>query len=286
MAFELRAEPPEAAEPALADAFEAGAAGLEEREGKGGATWVLYAPAERAEAVAGACAAHAPAVWSSEPRPVPEQDWSERWKQGLEPIELGSALCVRPSFVAGAAGAETPELVIDPGQAFGTGGHASTRLALEWVVQLAPGLPPGARVLDVGCGTGVLALAALRLGARRAVALDLDPLAARAARDNAAANGLESGLLVLCGPVDALRPAAFELVVANLLRRELLPLLPGIAAQLADAGHLVLSGLLAHEAGAVTEACERVGLTASGERGLLDANGDRWVSLLTWPRPR
>ncbi len=278
MAFALRAESPEVAEPALADAFEAGASGLEEREGEGGPTWLLYAPADRAAAVAGALAAHAPGVRTSQPEPVPAQDWSERWKQGLEPIRVAGSLCVRPSFAA-EPGPELAQLVIDPGQAFGTGGHASTHLALEWIARLAPGLSPGARVLDVGCGTGVLGLAALRLGLCRAVALDLDPLATAAARANATVNGLADRLVVLLGPLDALRPAAFELVVANLLRSEMLPLLPGLAARTATRGCLVLSGLLAAEAQPVKEACAGLGLHASGEHGQADPNGDRWVSL-------
>ena len=277
MTFELRARERDAAELALADAFEAGAAGVEERERSDGAIWLLYARAEQAEGVAGALAAHAPQVRASAPRPLPDRDWSERWKQGLEPIAVSGGLCIRPSFLPAPATAGA-ELVIDPGQAFGTGGHASTRLALEWIARLAPGLPPGARLLDVGCGTGVLALAGLRLGVSAAVALDLDPLATASARDNARANGLAPHLLL--GPLEALRPAGFELVVANLLRSELLPLLPGIAAQTAEAGRVVLSGLLGSERDAVEAACAGIGLRPCGERDDRDANGDRWISLL------
>ena len=93
-----------------------------------------------------------------------------------------------------------------------------------------PGLAPGARILDVGAGSGILALAALRLGPGSAVAFDLDPLAAAASRENAVANGLAGRLEVFMGPLEALRPTPFDLVLANLLKTELLPLVEGIAA--------------------------------------------------------
>lgn len=280
VSFSVQAESRQAAEAALADAFEAGASGAEERDGADGSapTWLLYAPAATAPAVGRALAAHAPAVRAAAPALVPEEDWSERWKRGLRAIEVSPRLRVRPSFVAAAAG--RAEIAIDPGQAFGTGAHASTRLALECIDALAPDLSSGARVLDVGCGSGVLALAALRLGAARAVGLDLDPLAVAAARENAAANALGARLHLLLGPIDALGGAAFELVVANLLRSEMLPLLPAIAARTRSSGQVVLSGLLEEEAPALLEACARVGLRRRAERGRSDASGGRWRALV------
>lgn len=274
--FELRG-PSDLAEAAAADAFEVGAAGLEERDTGQGTSWLLYAPGAAAEAVARVLAGHT-GLRVGSPARVTERDWSEEWKRGLGPIQVSPELCVRPSFTEAAAGGA--ELVIDPGQAFGTGGHASTRLALEWVAELAPRLPAGAEVLDVGCGSGVLALAALRLGAARAVALDLDPLAAAATRENAAANGLASRTQVVLGPLEALRAAHFALVVANLLRSELLPLLTGIAARTAEGGRLVLSGLLAEEEATVERACAENGLRRAGRREHADATGDHWISLL------
>jgi ribosomal protein L11 methyltransferase len=280
VSFALEADAAQAAEAALADAFEAGASGAEQRDGADGRapTWKLYAPAAAAPAVARALAAHAPAVRAAAPQAVPEEDWSERWKRGLRAIEVSPRLRVRPSFVAAAA--DRAEIAIDPGQAFGTGAHASTRLALELIDALAPRLPAGARVLDVGCGSGVLALAALRLGAARAVGLDLDPLAVAAARANATANALGARLDLVLGPIDALGAATFELVVANLLRSEMLPLLPAIAARTRRSGHAVLSGLLEGEVPGVVEACARVGLRRQSERGRGDASGGRWSALL------
>lgn len=281
--FELQADTPAAAEMALADAFEAGASGAEERDARATEppTWRLYAPAGAAAAVARSLAAHAPGVRVEPPEPVPVEDWSERWKQGLEVVELSARLRIRPSFLPASAAPGQAEIVIDPAQAFGTGAHASTRLALAWIDTLAERLPEPTRVLDVGCGTGVLALAALRLGARRALGLDLDPLAARAARHNAAANALSERLDVLLGPIEALSAApAFELVVANLLSGELAPVLAPMAARAAPGASLVLSGLLAAEATAVVSACSAVGLRFEAAREQRDANGDTWTALL------
>jgi len=281
--IELRAGDAGAAERAAAEAFDAGAAGLEEREDETGELrLILYVPAAGAEVLrhrlharCGAEVRVGPAV------AVPDTDWSQAWKAGLEPLEISARLRVRPSFAPAAARPGQAELAIDPGQAFGTGGHESTRLALEWVDALLPELGRGVRVLDVGCGTGVLALAALRLGARAAVACDLDPLAASAARANAAANGLGARLAIFRGSLEALAAARFELVLANLLKRELLPLAAGLAARTAPGGRAVVSGLLESERAEVVEALAAVGLRSVAERGRRDASGERWVALLT-----
>jgi len=272
------------AERLAAEAYEAGAVGLEEREGAGGnVSLSVYAPAGAAAAVAAALRRCAPGqVRVADPEPVRAEDWSETWKAGLRAIAVSERLRVRPSFAEPSGLPGQAELVIDPGQAFGTGSHASTHLALEWVDRLAPGLPAGARILDVGCGTGVLALAALRLSrGTRGVALDLDPEAARAARANAIRNALAARLDVLLGPLAALRAGGFALVVANLLRTELLPLVAEIARQTAPGGAAVVSGLLAVERDEVEVALGRVGLAAQGVRVASDPGGDSWVSLLT-----
>jgi ribosomal protein L11 methyltransferase len=280
--LELRSTDREAAERAAAEAFAAGASGLEEREERGVIRLLVYAPAACAAGVREAAAGCGPAVAVSAPEPVAEEDWAETWKRGLTAVEVSPRLVVRPSFApAPAGGRGRAELVIDPGQAFGTGGHESTFLALEWVDALAPGLPAGARALDVGCGTGVLALAALRLGADRAVAIDLDRAAARAARENAARNGLAARCAVAAATPAALAPGRFELVLANLLRTELLPILPELAARVAPRGHAVLSGLVSGEREEVERALGACGLRVVAERRRDDAGGTRWIALLT-----
>ncbi len=272
------------AERAAAEAFAAGAAGIEEREGEGGLRLIVYAPAPAAAAVARALGELA-GLRVGPARPVPAEDWSESWKAGLRATVVSPRLVVRPSFAprepgAGGAAPAPAEVVIDPGQAFGTGGHESTRLALEWIDALAPALRPGDRVLDVGTGSGVLALAAARLADVRAVGLDVDPTAVSVARDNAERDGLAARVAFLVGPVDAVA-GSFDLVVANLLSRELRPLAASLARATRPGGHAVISGLLAHESADAARELAAVGLRRAGARHRDDASGVRWTSLLT-----
>lgn len=283
--------PADAAERAAAEAYAAGALGLEElgeperRSGSRGVTLLLYAPAAAAGAVRAAVSALGVGPVAA-PEPVPEVDWSERWRAGLSAVEVSPRLRVRPSFVSDAPAPGQAEVVVDPRQAFGTGGHASTRLALELLDGMEAGLLAGARVLDVGTGSGVLALAALRLGASAAVGFDLDPAAAREARDNARRNGLADRLRVLAGPIEALAGPPFDVALANLLRTELLPLVPAIAERVRPGGAVIVSGLLESERPQVAAALAAAGLERVAERGAEDPPGQRWVALLTRRRGR
>jgi ribosomal protein L11 methyltransferase len=270
------------AERAAAVAFDAGALGLEEREEGLGVTLLLYTTAECAPALRAALADGDPAPSElGEIEGVPDTDWSESWKAGLGASVISERLVVRPSFVAHARAPGQAEVVIDPGQAFGTGTHASTRLALEWIDRLAGALPAGARVLDVGTGSGVLALAAAALAEVRVVAFDLDPVAVREARANAASNGCAVRVALFAGRLDALAGSGFDLIVANLLRSEALPLLAGLAARTRAGGQAVFSGLLESEIEAFSAAATAAGFTPNGVRRTEDANGERWASLLT-----
>lgn len=274
------------AERAAAEAFAAGASGLEERGGEGGAggtELLVYAPAAEAPRVEAALAALAAqgaanALRVCPTEAAPEEDWSVRWREGLGVVRISPRLAVRPPFVPDAG--EPPALVIDPGQAFGTGGHASTRLALTLLDGLVARLP-GARVLDVGTGSGVLALAALALGAAQAVGFDLDVIAVREARSNAERNELGARLQLFAGGIDALRAPPFDVVVANLLRSELLPVLPQLAAALRPGGCAVLSGLLASERPAIERALAAQGLVVEQAREEDDPAGDVWLGLVT-----
>lgn len=274
----VRVRERELAERISAEAHAAGASGLEERDEEGVICLLVYAPVALAQRVADAVALPGAQVTGVEQEaPV---DWSESWKRQLGPIEISPALRVRPSFTPAPLAAGQRELLIDPGQAFGTGAHGSTRLALEWVAALAPRLDAGTRVLDVGTGSGVLALAALRMSGTRAVALDLDPLAGAAARDNAEVNGLVDRFACFTGPLAALRGGErFELVVANLLASELRPILDALMERVAPAGRLVVSGLLVSECAPLLARGETAGLQFAGERRREDGSGVAWASL-------
>jgi ribosomal protein L11 methyltransferase len=257
-------------DPVLGELFELGTRGVEELPQELLAYFEGEAPVEALRALA----ARRSAIVVSAPEPVPEEDWSARWREGLAPRRVGP-LWIRPSWCAPAG---LPELVLDPGQAFGSGEHASTRLALELLLEE---LRRGDRVLDVGTGSGVLALGALRCGARSVVAFDLDPRACREARANARRNELSPRLF--CGTADALCAAArFDRVVANLLLKELLPLLPALVRHRARA--LIVSGYLAAQRPALLAALRAADarLQLAIERSELQS-GDRWQASLWTP---
>jgi len=273
------------AERVVAEAWAAGASGVEERDGGAGATeLLLYAPAARADAVARAVteALGARAALGAR-EAVPEHDWSARWRDGLAAVVISPRLAIRPSFVDFAPGPGQHVVVVDPGQAFGTGGHASTRLALGLLDAFAAARAPGWSVLDVGTGSGVLALAALGLGAARALGCDLDRVALGEARSNAGVNGLAGRLTLFAGTLDALGHARFDAVLANLLRRELAPLLPALARLVAPGGVVILSGLLLEERAGLEAALAREGLRVAQVREADDPAGDRWLGLTATP---
>ena len=226
----------------LAELLELSPAGVEERALAGGTEYVIYgAPGELPElpALQAAAGGLLVEVCAEE---IPD-DWDERWKRWHRPLEL-DGLRVRPPWEP-AAGDGRVDLVIDPGQAFGTGAHATTRLCLELLLEL----PPGGPFADWGCGSGVLAIAAARLGYDPVTAVDHDPLAVAATRDNARANA--AALTVeRVNLREAPGPWA-PTVCANLLR----PLLLDVAARLErPPASLIASGLLAEEADEVASA--------------------------------
>lgn len=174
-----------------------------------------------------------------------DQDWVALTRTGMDARCHGQRLWVAPSWSPPPPGARHC-LRLDPGLAFGTGSHPTTALCLAWLAR-APRLE-GARVLDFGCGSGILALAALQLGASAATAVDVDPQALAVTRDNAARNALQTGLEVML-PQALEAGRQFDLLVANILLGPLLELAPTLAGHLPPGGRLVLSGLLAEQAG-------------------------------------
>ena len=281
--LEAETSDPEAVERIAAEGWGAGASGLEERESsRGGTSILLYAPSERLQELQQALAV-LPGITLTDPVAVEATDWSQAWRQGLEALQVGKFLVVRPSWVEVDLGPGCREVVVDPGQAFGTGAHVSTRLALEWIEFAAreeAAFRADTRVLDVGVGSGILALSALRLGAGRAVGFDLDPLAGASAREAAERNALAGRFEAFVGPISAVAGAPFDWLFANLLKSEMLPIAAEMARATRVGGRAVFSGLLACECDEVRSALARVGFEDARVRTGLDSNGDDWVSLL------
>ncbi|QJQ94085.1 MULTISPECIES: 50S ribosomal protein L11 methyltransferase [Halomonadaceae] len=193
-----------------------------------------------------------------------DRDWEREWMDGFEPLRMGQRLWIVPSWFD-APDPDAVNLLLDPGLAFGTGTHPTTALCLEWLDSLAvAGELEKRRVLDVGCGSGILAIAALKLGAGEATGTDIDPQALQASRDNAERNGIEHARLTLCYPeqLEATPQGAgrFPVVIANILAGPLVELAPTIAGHVAAGGRLALSGILAHQANEVIDAYRDQGL--------------------------
>jgi ribosomal protein L11 methyltransferase len=204
-------------------------------------------------------------------REVDDADWADAWKAHYVPQRIGR-LVVVPSWLADEAisPSEVP-IVLDPGMAFGTGLHPTTRGCLALLQALSP-MP--SRVLDVGIGSGILAIAAIRLGAGSAHGLDTDPLAVDAAIANAARNGLADRLTVTTGSLPVRPDERYPLIMANLVATVLADLAPRLAAHLTAGGSLLASGIIAPRADGVIEAMRAAGLLVRDRR-----DDDDWVSL-------
>ena len=174
-------------------------------------------------------------------RALAAKNWNAVWEDALSPVRAGPFLLCPTSADVPPGQADATVLRIDPEMSFGTGHHATTRLALQL---LAGGPLTGRRVLDVGTGTGVLAIAACRLGAAAALGVDTNPNAVRNARENVRRNGVEDCVTVKDGSMDVVPEIPYDLVTANITRSVLLDLLPVLVSRLHNDGILLLSGLL------------------------------------------
>ena len=174
---------------------------------------------------------------------VKEEDWANNWKQYFKPLPVGEKLLIVPSWEE-----EIPEgledrthLEIDPGMAFGSGQHETTKLCLEMVEKC---VTPGSSVLDVGTGSGILAIGALLLGAKEAVGIDIDKLSVKIAGENAALNGVSDRFRAVCGDLATGISGKFELVCANIVADIILRLLPDVGPLMTDDGDLIVSGII------------------------------------------
>ncbi len=270
LCFRIQA-PPEQVERLIAELHSLGTLGIEERP----AELLSYFRADNAPArEIAALGDLGLGICVHEPERVPVTDWERTWRAGLEPRRVGS-LWIRPSWCASRG---TPEILIDPQQAFGSGEHASTRLALALTLEA---LVEGDRVLDVGTGSGILGLGALRLGAAQALGLEINPQACANAGQNSSRNRLP--LALVCGTLETIAPRArFELVLCNMLLSRLAPCVSSLVEHASRA--LVLSGYLSEER-------ERV-RTLVAERDLVleheideRQSGDTWCASL-WLQAR
>jgi ribosomal protein L11 methyltransferase len=197
-----------------------------------------------------------------------DQDWERAWLDQFHPIQFGRRLWVCPAGQRPAYNKDAVLIDLDPGLAFGTGTHSTTALCLQWL----DGHPPvNQQILDYGCGSGILAIAALKLGAAAAWGVDIDEQALWASRENAARNGVDAGLMT--GLPGALPDQRFDLLLANILANSLIELAPRLTGLVRVGGDLVLSGILCQQADAVRAAYERwFSLSEAVER-------DGWVCL-------
>ena len=239
--------PPAAADEAGALLFELGAEGVEERDAttlvRGATGQVTLVGSFAQEAAAREAIAELPVAWAPRLEQVVGDAWRDEWKKHFEPFRICGAIVVRPPWRSHEAAPGEQVLVLEPGRAFGTGLHETTRLVAEILAERTSSLA-ASRVLDVGCGSGVLALVALALGAASVRALDVDPDAVSVTRENAERNGLSPRVRAEETPVSAL-DETYETVVANIETNTLVELAPHLIARVAPGGTLLLSGILA-----------------------------------------
>ena len=203
---------------------------------------------------------------------VAEEDWANAWKQFYTVLHVGERLVIKPRWQAYEPKPNEIVIALDPGMAFGTGTHPTTQLCLESLEKLPV---TGAQVLDVGTGSGILAIAAAKLGAARVDALDTDPVAVAAARDNVAQAGLTDTITVMEGTLPLPAPSpTYDVVLANITAQSLITLSPRLPAVLAPRGRLLACGIIDAKADEALAAFEAEGLDLLDRREAGD-----WVLL-------
>ena len=203
---------------------------------------------------------------------VEYQDWNAQWAASVKPIRIGHRIGIRPSWASMDMPQDGIEIVLDPKQAFGTGHHATTHLLLEWLEEIVE--LKDSRLLDVGTGSGILSMVALRLGALSALAIDLDAVAIDCAKEYAALNGFSEDLELRCGQIEELAPQTFAIIVANIDRKTILEISSELARLRSSSTQLFLSGLLEEDEAEVVEQ-----LTGQGwaQQGIRSREG--WIAL-------
>jgi ribosomal protein L11 methyltransferase len=215
-----------------------------------------------------------PGTFTFHHRVIEDAKWGEAWKSNFKPLRVTHRLVIKPPWEEYPKQKGELVIEIDPGMAFGTGTHPSTQMCLQALEELILSSPHSPSILDVGTGSGILAIAARKLGAKQVSAIDLDPVAIGCARKNAAANRIGKGIDFRAGSLNGLR-RTFDIVVANLLPQELLNIAPSLPKRLSSGGTLIISGLLRGQKMEIISAFAKQGLEV-----LCSRESKGWVSLV------
>jgi ribosomal protein L11 methyltransferase len=196
---------------------------------------------------------------------VPAQDWNEAWARSVKPLRIGRVV-IRPSWEPVMLGPRDLEIILDPKQAFGTGHHATTRMLLECLQQDIRG---GERILDVGTGSAILAMVAVKLGAASAIGVEIDSVAVDCAQEYVKLNGLNDQIDILCGTLVDLpqeNGQAIDLVLANLDRQTVLSLAEDLASVASGGARVLVSGILVEQESEIVERFSKLGLVCTSRR--------------------
>ena len=186
---------------------------------------------------------------------VEQEDWQNGWRKYYHPMDIGKRLAIVPSWQE--YDTDRVKLILDPGLAFGTGGHETTSLCLEALDERVRG---GERVLDIGTGSGILAIAALKLGAGSAEGVDIDPVAVRTAGENAALNGVADKLTVLVGDLSDKASGRYDIITANIVANAIISLAPAVPGLMAENATFIASGIIDSRKDEVIAGLEKAGL--------------------------
>jgi len=202
---------------------------------------------------------------------IDRRNWNEEWEKTIQPIRVSDRIIIAPSWHPVRARGKDILLIIDPKMSFGTGYHETTRLMLRLMEEF---VRPGMRFLDVGTGTGVLAVAAIKLGCREAVGCDIDEWSYDNAKENAVQNGVAESVCIVHGDIDSAPPGPFDMVAANIQLTIILPMISRLRSRLEPGGLLLLSGLLKTDEDAIVSALDTGGLSVVSRR-----SENEWISI-------